>query len=77
MIHQFSDNESEILINNEPDQQPDSSRKYELHYRQVPISAPRKQNLGRKMINQLAPPARESIPVTNQLQPRKPAMELG
>ena len=46
MIHQFSDNESEILINNEENQQPDSSRKYELRSHQVPIVAPRKQNVG-------------------------------
>ena len=51
MIHQFSDNESEILINNEENQQPDSGRKYELRSRQVSISALRKQNVGRKMIN--------------------------
>jgi hypothetical protein len=37
MIHQFSDNESEVLINNESDQQPDSGIKYELHSHQVPI----------------------------------------
>ena len=74
MIHQFSDNESEILVNNESDQQPNSGRKYELRSRQVPILAPRKQNLGRKMINQPTAPTREPIPVPNQLQPKKPAM---
>ena len=42
MIRQFSDSESEILINNESYQQPDSGKKYELRSRQVLISAPRK-----------------------------------
>ena len=31
IIHQFFDNESEILINNEENQQPDLGRKLELH----------------------------------------------
>jgi hypothetical protein len=43
--------------------------------RQVPISAPRKQNVGRKMINRPAVLVIEPIPVPNQPQPRKPAME--
>ena len=75
MIHQFFDNESEIMVNNESYQQPVSGRKYELCSCQVPISAPRKQNLGRKMINQPTPLAREFIPIPNQLQPKKLAME--
>ena len=75
MIHQFSDSESEIMINNESYQQSNLGRKYELQSHQVPISAPKKWNLGRKMINQPAPPAREPIPVPNQLQPKKTAME--
>ena len=65
MIHQFSNNASEIMVNNESDQQTDLGRKYELRSRQVPISAPNKQNLGRKIINQLAPPTKRPIPVSN------------
>lgn len=75
MIHQFFDNESEILINNEENQQPDSGKKYELCSHQVPISAPRKQIVGRKVINQPALSVIEPIPVPNQPQPRKPAIE--
>ena len=67
MIHQFSENESEIMVNNESDHQSDPGRKYELRSRQVPISTPNKQNLGRKMINQPTPPAKGPIPVPNQL----------
>ena len=51
MIHQFSDNESEIMVNDESDQQFDPGRKYELWSCQVPMLAPNKQNLGRKIIN--------------------------
>lgn len=75
MIHQFCDNKSEIMINDESDQQSDSGRKYELWSCQVPILVPKKHNLGRKMINHLAPPAKGPIPVPNQLHPRKPTME--
>lgn len=63
------------MINNELDQQPNLGIKYELRSRQGPILAPRKQNLGRKMINQFALPARETISMPNQLHPRKPTME--
>lgn len=37
MIHQFCDSESEIMANNESNQQTDSGRKYEPWSRQVPI----------------------------------------
>jgi hypothetical protein len=40
------------LIDNEENQQPDSGKKYELRSRQVPITAPRTQNVRRKVINQ-------------------------
>ena len=33
MIHQFYDNESEIMVNHESDQQTDSGKKYELRSR--------------------------------------------
>ena len=75
MIHQISDIESEILINNEENQQPDLGRKYELHSRQVPITTLRKQNVRRKAINQLVVSVTEPVFVPNQLQHRKPAIE--
>ena len=75
MIHQFSDNKSEIMANDESDQQSNPGKKYELCSRQVPISAPNKQNLGRKIINQPTPLAKGPIPVSNQPQLRKSAME--
>ena len=42
VIHQFSSNESEIMVNDESDQQFDLGRKYEMQSRQVPISTPNK-----------------------------------
>lgn len=75
MIHQISDIESEILINNEENQQPDLGRKLELHSRQVPITTLRKQNVGRKAINQPVVPVTKPVFVRNQPQPRKPVIK--
>ena len=75
MIHQILDIESEILINNEENQQPNLGRKYELRSRQVPITTLRKQNVGRKAINQPVVPVIEPVFVPNQPQPRKPVIE--
>ena len=75
MIHQISDIESEILINNEENQQPDLGRKLELRSRQVPITTLRKQNVGRKAINQPVVSVMEPILVPNQPRPRKPTIK--
>jgi hypothetical protein len=75
MIHQISDIESEFLINNEENQQPDLDRKLKLHSRQVPIRALRKQNVRRKTISQPVVPVTTPVFVPNQPQPRKPTIE--